>query len=489
MGKEFSDYKRRLLDQLSPTFCGAKWFNATIWLGNGMTASCHHPPPHEIDLEAIQKNPSALHNTEYKKLVRKQMLEGKQPKECDYCWRVENLKTNQTSDRYYKSVIYQDQEMRDAAAQDWRTDVAPRTLEIAFDNNCNLACSYCNAGFSTTWAHDINKNGAYENLESDGGGAFKHNGSWAQPYRRDGTDNPYVKAFWQWWEDELSDSLSELRVTGGEPTMSPQFWRLVEWFEHNPSCQTAFSFNSNLCISKKRLNQLNQLSHSKSNITLFTSCESVGDVAEYIRDGLKYEQWWHNLESVIYDGAYQDVHVMMTINALCLANLVEFHQRLLDLQKSSGSNISFSHNILRFPSFQSVTVLPKEMRLERANQLEHFVQENLDRLNIDQQANINRTIDYLRSVEVGHDIGNLHSGIDKRRKDFVNFYTQYDRRRGKDFQVTFQSAWPELANWYTTLQPDRTMGKAPLLDNQDAKLWGKPIFDEVMNDAKNDPDI
>ena len=55
------EYRQQVLDQLSPSFCGAKWYNATIWLGSGMTTSCHHPPAHRIDDEAIKIDPSAIH--------------------------------------------------------------------------------------------------------------------------------------------------------------------------------------------------------------------------------------------------------------------------------------------------------------------------------------------------------------------------------------------------------------------------------------------
>ena len=51
------EYKQQILDPKSASFCGAKWYNATIWLGSGMTTSCHHPLPHKIDLEEIKKNP------------------------------------------------------------------------------------------------------------------------------------------------------------------------------------------------------------------------------------------------------------------------------------------------------------------------------------------------------------------------------------------------------------------------------------------------
>ena len=67
------EYKKQILDTKSASFCGAKWYNATIWLGSGMTTSCHHPLPHKIDLEEIKKNPSAIHNTKEKKEQRRQM--------------------------------------------------------------------------------------------------------------------------------------------------------------------------------------------------------------------------------------------------------------------------------------------------------------------------------------------------------------------------------------------------------------------------------
>ena len=48
------DYKFNFVDKIGPTYCGAKWYNATIWLGHGQTTSCHHPPSHAIDLEEIK---------------------------------------------------------------------------------------------------------------------------------------------------------------------------------------------------------------------------------------------------------------------------------------------------------------------------------------------------------------------------------------------------------------------------------------------------
>ena len=99
------EYKKQILDPKSASFCGAKWYNATIWLGSGMTTSCHHPLPHKIDLEEIKTNPSAIHNTAQKKLERKQMQCGDRPAGCEYCWKIEDIKRDNISDRVYKSKI------------------------------------------------------------------------------------------------------------------------------------------------------------------------------------------------------------------------------------------------------------------------------------------------------------------------------------------------------------------------------------------------
>jgi len=214
--KEVLDY----INSYSKSMCLAKWYNATIWLGSGMTTSCHHPPAHNIPVHEVKFNPSALHNTRDKKLDRYMMQEGVRPKGCEYCWKIEDMGTDAISDRVYKSVIYKDRDMVYAAKSDSKDNINLKTLEIAFDRTCNLACSYCNPAFSSTWVRDIKRNGPYENLISDGRGHFTHTHDAAQMYKPD-EENPYVEAFFKWWESDLKHSLQELRLTGGEPLMSP----------------------------------------------------------------------------------------------------------------------------------------------------------------------------------------------------------------------------------------------------------------------------
>ena len=171
---------------------------------------------------------------------------------------------------------------------------------------CNLACSYCNASFSTTWAKDINKNGPYENLVSDGAGAFKQDGSWAQLYNND-DDNPYIQAFWKWWDNGLADSLEELRITGGEPLMSGNTWKLFDWFEKQNS-NMRFAINSNLIAKNSIIDKLVSKAKNINNFSIYTSCEATGKQAEYIRDGLDYDQWKSNLVRMLSETNAENEH-------------------------------------------------------------------------------------------------------------------------------------------------------------------------------------
>ena len=61
--ESYTEYKKRVLDSKSRSFCGAKWYYATIWLNTGQTTACHHPLPHQVDAVAVKNNPALFTHT------------------------------------------------------------------------------------------------------------------------------------------------------------------------------------------------------------------------------------------------------------------------------------------------------------------------------------------------------------------------------------------------------------------------------------------
>ncbi|WP_353479853.1 twitch domain-containing radical SAM protein [Haliscomenobacter sp.] len=441
------EFKHTALDPLSASFCAAKWYNATIWLGSGQTTSCHHPPAHLVDKDKVSINPRLLHNTDQKKADRALMIAGERPAGCEYCWKIEDMGRDAVSDRVYKSKIYPITTLKQAYETPPDQDVNLRTLEIAFDRTCQFACSYCNPAFSSTWVNDIRKHGAYEHLVSDGRNHFTHAHDSSQLYKF-GETNPYVEAFFKWWESDLHKTLQELRITGGEPLMSGYTWKLIEWFKQNQGRSTTrLAINSNLGFDSHKLQEFVTAIASLPHVELYTSMEAVGSQAEYIRDGLDYAQWLANVHTLLKSRAVKALHVMCTINALCLDSLPQLLDQLMDLKRLYGRDqVSFTLNILRFPSFQSALVLPEHIRTGYRVVLEEWLYRNRANpwLHEYEVNHTQRLIDYLDVVKTPH---SDTFEMPKLLNDFREFYSQYDSRRHKNFGAAFS----KLATWYDSI--------------------------------------
>ena len=233
--------------------------------------------------------------------------------------------------------------------------------------------------------------------------------------------------------------------------MSPNLWRLLDWFETqkdkiNPNMRLAI--NSNLGAKSEIIEKFKSKLKHVDNFHLYTSMEATNEQAEYIRDGLNYSQWFVEVVNMMLDRVPSQIHNMCTINALCLESLPQFLETIVKQKESAckhyGIPFNFTLNILRFPSFQSPLVLPDDLRNMFKQNLEKFLRQFgslLEEMEINQ---VQRLVDYLDVVKTPHKDS---ASVDKLRKDFKTFYTQYDERRGKNFEKTF----PIIGEWYRGL--------------------------------------
>ncbi len=447
-------YKERIIDPISKSYCAAKWYNATIWLGHGQTTSCHHPPGHWIPLEELESNPSAIHNTPHKKKMRKMMQEGERPAECEYCWKVEDMGKQHISDRVFKTEIFKDEDIAKTSTMPWEENVNLKTLEISFDRACNFKCSYCNPAFSTAWVKDIKDFGGYKNIQSDGRGHFVDTAPYAEPATRKQEDNPYIQAFHKWWESDLADSLEEIRITGGEPIMHKGTWKLFEWFKDNPDRgqDMRFAINSNMCPdTPKVLDRLVKESWHIPHLEVYTSMEATGIQGEYIRDGLDYDLWMSNIHRVLNESNVEKLHMMMTINSLCLDSITDFMDQMLDLRETYGHKApTMTLNILRFPSFQSAAILPEDIKTFYKEKLDNWYHSERpqEMMSDGEKESVRRLIDYLDIVKTPH---KNTAETPKLYNDFKAFFAQYDVRRNKDFATTFPGP---LADWFASIDAE-----------------------------------
>lgn len=447
------------LDIVSPTMCLAKWTQVTMHLQNGHTHSCHHPSPHFISVDELKQNKYALHNTEHKIEQRKQMLEGKQPKECQYCWNIENLDKGYLSDRHYKSGEYWSREYYDEIVKNpLIKEFLPSYVEVSFSNVCNFSCMYCSPQVSSKWVEDITKHGPY-NLKD-----FKHHDlSYLKtqnlmpiPERE---DNPYTDAFWEMWP-ELYKKLRVFRITGGEPLLSKHTWKILKYIQENPNPELEIIINSNLCVQDQFIDRLiavgNDLivNNKVKRFEIYTSIESFDEQAEYIRYGMDFNQFIDNLNKVVTHipmiAWKSKVVIMVTYNILSIPKFRKLLQWLLDYRKEHApkdwKNIWIDVSYLRYPDWQSINIIDNNL-LSIMEQDLTFMKEqdqNIVGYHGFQDTEIekfSRAIEYARS--------NIDKDNTINRNRFYHFFNEYDRRKNINFLKTF----PELKDFYNACKP------------------------------------
>ena len=495
-----ADEAEKQLKFISPTMCYAKWAQVSLHLTNGMTNSCYHPPLHKVNIDQIKQNPVTLHNTDKKKAERKLMLNGERPAGCQYCWRIEDV--GGRSDRIYRSGEQWAQNSRkDIILALDEGNVDPRYVEVNFNQACNFKCMYCSPHLSTTWEDEIKQHGPYEIQNKNGNTEFHNHIDYLEksglmPIKVKQDENPYLEAFWKWWPD-LYKKLEVFRVTGGEPLMDVNTFKVLDYIYKNPNAWLEFSITTNMCppkpelmskfIEKVKLLERIQIWEDKNrfnpgsgnhwyvnmalkHLSLFVSLDSVGEQAEYIRSGLNYEQMQTNVVEFLENTDNTAVTFINTYNALSVPKTKEFLEYVLSLRnKFSQSNqgikyipiydpynthkdyeihprqrVWFDIPLLRNPEWQNVQLLPESF--------DHYIEEAIDfmKQNMDtsnfvgfydfEVAKLERNLAVLREKRFTGDDAKFH------RANMIKFFKQYDERKGTDFTKVFPE-FKDINKW------------------------------------------
>ena len=416
-------HTRDRLNAVGPGMCSTKWLHQTLYLHTGDNHSCYHPRPHHIPLHEIEADPSALHNTKFKKEQRKTMLEGGRPDECYYCWNIEDLEGDQISDRMLHSHSnFAVNEIENLAKLPWDANINPKYLEVSFGNGCNYRCGYCSPQASTLWMDEIKKHGNYDLTYNQYGIDFLEHGTYYGPK----DDNPYVEAFWKWWPD-LRKDLHTLRITGGEPLMNPGAMQFFDLLENEPAPQLEISINSNLGVTTQKMDKMYsrvqslQSQNKIKKFSLFTSIEGWGSQAEYMRTGLQCSHWERNFLEAIDRGF--KVNIMCTFNILCVATFQNFLEKVIEWRKKYGKQaLSFDTPYLKEPPHWMINILPQDFLNEHMDRHLQFIKDNMEWFTDVEYEKMLRVRDYAHQNPV--DANKIKQG----RRDFYSFFNETDKR-------------------------------------------------------------
>lgn len=203
--------------------------------------------------------------------ARDQMRNGIWPKACTIC-----KKEEQQYNHSARIVALKQQDKVNYTKEPTIENIT--TMDIKFNNTCNLSCVMCNTGSSSKINEFVkqHKRNAPESM-----GSVIRDDIWQEDEKL------------EWCKKVIAlGNLKEFKTTGGEPFAQKHFWRLIDWCIENDYTYFDISITTN--GTKFNSLYLDKLIKFKK-IRLVISCDGTQGVYEYIRHGATWQKFVDNI--------------------------------------------------------------------------------------------------------------------------------------------------------------------------------------------------
>lgn len=323
-------------------------------------------------------------------------------------------------------------------------DVIPSYVEVNFNHACNLRCSYCSPQFSSSWQGEVDRHGAYPTSTPHNDPTHFVGNRRPIPHNQ---PNPYVEAFWRWWP-ELYPKLKHFRMTGGEPLMDKNTYKVFDYVLALPKPDLHLNVTSNFSVEpelfEKYIGYVKDVCDTNiEHFMQYVSLDSgVPEHAEYIRHGLDFDRMFRNVHRYLNEipnrNSLTFIVTMNNLSVLGIQDLLEWILSLRKMYSKTYQRVWFDTPLLRQPHWQSLQILPPayanrlskiadwmELNLETPDQPFHgFKDYEVQRMR--------RDVDWmLEGAKLDADY------IKRQRADFYRFFNEHDLRRGTSFIGTF----------------------------------------------------
>jgi hypothetical protein len=191
---------------------------------------------------------------------------------------------------------------------------------------------------------------------------------------------------------------------------------------------------------------------------IYTSCDTYGRQAEYIRHGLNFDNLFSNIEKILSKLDKVTIVVMSTFNIFSIFSYDKLIQKIYDLKVKHynskrywNSPIILDTSYLRYPSFLSFRLLKDYITKSYFENFEKYMIFNSSyrSLNFYQPQSIEDVGFSLKEIEKITRLKEYFESYEKDNKfytdkhDFIDFTLKYDIRRNLNVNETF----PELKSF------------------------------------------
>jgi hypothetical protein len=304
-------------------------------------------------------------NGEHMRSVRRRMIAGETLPECEVC--NDKLLNTSVYRSYFDSLFgHKYLQVMESTDETGFTTMNPVSWDYRFSNLCNFKCRMCGDMLSSSWESEQRQHNMI---------------NWNNP--KNNWMKPEVKQQIEQFQDtqievEFSQAVEEHRVeevywVGGEPLMYEQHWRYMKRIVDLGDGQNVYArYNTNLSrVDYRGVNLYRDILCKLRDWQICASLDGTGKIGEYIRTGLKYDQWLGNFRDGL---AHRTNGRQMRIDfTLTLPGMFEV-PRIQQLADELGVDVlakvifSFSPDIVMSP-----LALPREL-------LDPWVDETLGRL-------------------------------------------------------------------------------------------------------------
>jgi len=385
------------------TSCQYKWSWSTIFLGTGLSSSCHRCRGWDVS-EMMDD----FHNHPGKIADREKMLAGEWPGNgCEYCKSIEDATGESERTAWINKFDNLPPELEEDLTA---THVTPRIIEVYFNNVCNQKCVYCGPHFSSLIQSEIERYGPLSD-EYDLSG-YKQREDYAE----------LKDKFWEWMEKN-SQFLYHFQVLGGEPFYQKEFTECMDFFSKKNHPLLNFKVFSNLNHpTEKFVEKIKFISslieqNKMHSFEVVCSMDSWGPQAEYSRYGLNLSMWEENFNILLNDPNIR-VAIHSTITPVTLPTMAEFYKKIIEWNKIK--TLSYSWNVVVNPTFMDPCIIGKYA--------EEFFDNVLDVI----------PDDYRKSYFEGFKQKVVNHPIDRvRLLELSSYLDEIDRRRNTDWRTLY----------------------------------------------------
>jgi organic radical activating enzyme len=275
-------------------------------------------------------------------------------------------------------------------------------------------------------------------------------------YKRE-EGNPYIEAFWKWFP-EVYPHLHTLRFTGGEPLLSSNVFKVIDYVKENPRPDLQFDINSNMMVPMRNLEKFcltvkDLLDNNKiKGVKIYTSVDTWGPQAEWIRNGLKLEKYADNIDYLMNTVPNPRFGFMITFCLLAIPQFDKLLDKILELRRKYNDKQEGQLHYEQRVNFDTpYTIEPPHLTARIADDwMVEKLQSHLKYMHTlvdDDDVNKFSTTEYLKFKRVVEWVEtSRYEGeeLALNRRDFAKFVDEHDRRRGTNWHAAF----PELLDFY-----------------------------------------